>query len=208
MIRECKDCDCKVESNFVGLFGIKDPCTVFFNDLSSTNDCTNITDWKWDFGDGTTSSLSNPSHSYSADGSYQVCLTVIANNGVKECQSTFCRKINISGCKSIGIGIGTPKSKQGTTTENELNDFDATVYPNPFNNVFSVNFSNSAAQQVTVSLIDSRGTEVGVLSNEVMNEGQHKLEFSAADLQLADGIYFLSIRSETEVSYRKIVYRK
>lgn len=47
------------------------PLTVYFTDLS-----TNVPDmWSWDFGDGGTSSAQNPSHTYSAAGSYTVTLT-------------------------------------------------------------------------------------------------------------------------------------
>jgi PKD repeat protein len=34
------------------------------------------TSWAWDFGDGGTSTLQNPSHTYAAPGTYNVCLTV------------------------------------------------------------------------------------------------------------------------------------
>lgn len=41
-----------------------------------------ITSWLWNFGDGTTSTQQNPTHTYSSNGSYTVALTV--NNGVNE----------------------------------------------------------------------------------------------------------------------------
>lgn len=37
--------------------------------------------WKWNFGDGTTSTLQNPTHTYSKAGTYTVTLTVTLNNG-------------------------------------------------------------------------------------------------------------------------------
>ena len=42
-----------------------------------------ITEWHWDFGDGTSDSTQNPIHSYNAFGNYIVCLTVgaIPTNG-------------------------------------------------------------------------------------------------------------------------------
>lgn len=52
------------------------PLTVNFTDLS-----TNATAWAWDFGDGNTSNLQNPSHVYTAPGTYTVSLTVTGPNG-------------------------------------------------------------------------------------------------------------------------------
>ena len=38
------------------------------------------TSWAWDFGDGTTSSLQNPSHTYAANGNYTVTLNIASAN--------------------------------------------------------------------------------------------------------------------------------
>ncbi len=56
------------------------PLTVLFSDLSEAGS-TNITEWQWDFGDGSTSMLRNPSHIYAAPGSYTVSLTVTTSVG-------------------------------------------------------------------------------------------------------------------------------
>ena len=48
------------------------PLTVLFNDTSTGN----ITTWSWDFGDGTGSSLQNPSKTYDIAGNYTVTLQV------------------------------------------------------------------------------------------------------------------------------------
>jgi len=49
---------------------------VQFKDLSE-----NATRWKWDFGDGSSSTKQNPAHSYSKAGIYTVSLTVSNSNG-------------------------------------------------------------------------------------------------------------------------------
>ena len=51
--------------------------TVNFTD-QSTGD---ITSWSWDFGDGSTSTAQNPSHDYTAPGTYTVSLTVTGPGG-------------------------------------------------------------------------------------------------------------------------------
>ncbi|RKY56314.1 MAG: hypothetical protein DRP89_01620, partial [Candidatus Neomarinimicrobiota bacterium] len=48
------------------------PLEVQFTDLSTGNP----TSWAWDFGDGSTSTVQNPSHTYESVGSYTVMLTV------------------------------------------------------------------------------------------------------------------------------------
>jgi PGF-pre-PGF domain-containing protein len=61
----------------------KAPLTVRFEDRSSGGP----TAWKWDFGDGTSSTAQNPVHTYTAAGTYSVTLTAIngtVDNTVKK----------------------------------------------------------------------------------------------------------------------------
>jgi PKD repeat protein len=53
------------------------PLTVNFTDQSEGE----ITDWLWDFGDGQTSTLTNPTHTYDDVGTYTVSLTVEGPRG-------------------------------------------------------------------------------------------------------------------------------
>lgn len=57
-------------------------------------------EWFWDFGDGTTSTLQNPEHTYQANGDYIVRLTV-AND---TCQNTTYRQIFVHGDKKRFFG--------------------------------------------------------------------------------------------------------
>lgn len=52
------------------------PFTVQFTDQSSQ-----ATSWLWDFGDGTNSTLENPTHTYNSTGTYTVTLTVTNSEG-------------------------------------------------------------------------------------------------------------------------------
>ena len=56
--------------------------TVSFTDASS--DDKGVVSHSWAFGDGATSSLANPSHTYAADGTYQVTLTVADEEGLTD----------------------------------------------------------------------------------------------------------------------------
>ncbi len=53
------------------------PAEFFFSDSSTENP----TSWLWDFGDGTTSTMQNPTHTYANGGTYTVTLTATNANG-------------------------------------------------------------------------------------------------------------------------------
>ena len=53
---------------------------VDFTDTSTDTDGS-ITAWSWDFGDGNNANVQNPSHTYTAGGTYTVVLTVTDNDG-------------------------------------------------------------------------------------------------------------------------------
>ena len=55
------------------------PLTVNFSDLSNVPDPSA---WRWDFGDGQSSTAQNPSHTYATEGLYDVRLEVAGSNGV------------------------------------------------------------------------------------------------------------------------------
>ena len=55
--------------------------TAGFTDQSSESGNGSITSWSWNFGDGATSTAQNPSHSYTAPGTYSVTLTAMDSNG-------------------------------------------------------------------------------------------------------------------------------
>ncbi len=60
------------------------PTKIQFNDASSSPAGTQIVGWKWDFGDGGSSSQENPQYIYKTPGSYTVTLTITNDKGCKK----------------------------------------------------------------------------------------------------------------------------
>jgi PKD repeat protein len=80
----------------------KDKCNVSFSDVSAVGAGTTITNWYWDFGDATTSTLQKPTHAYAAAGTYTVCLIVVGTNAAgQKCKDQFCEKVTIDDCGQI-----------------------------------------------------------------------------------------------------------
>lgn len=83
-----------------------DPLTVSFVDLSLGG----VTSWLWSFGDGTSSTEPNPTHTYAVAGTYTVGLSITTQSG---CESTVAFEIcvgsncwfNIPGCQAMFIPL-------------------------------------------------------------------------------------------------------
>lgn len=94
----CMDSICKTliipdslncEADFTYEVDPDDPMKVHFIDLSSGN----ITDYKWDFGDGNISSEQNPVHTFPGPTEYLVCLRVENSDTAEPCLHFICETI-------------------------------------------------------------------------------------------------------------------
>ncbi|MFI5129509.1 MAG: PKD domain-containing protein, partial [Chitinophagales bacterium] len=75
------------------------PFTVQFTDLSP-----GANTWLWDFGDGNTSTLQNPSHTYNTFGTYTVALTITTATG---CSNTLIKSAYIL-VRPVTIALNVP----------------------------------------------------------------------------------------------------
>lgn len=142
----------------------------FLNQSSNTS-----TSWSWTFGDGGTSTLQNPTHTYVANGSYSVCLVTTSPCG----SDTFCDAVNV-----VVVGMENPASNQ------------LEVFPNPGNGPLAVQATFASAGFLNLSLLDLRGVEVAILYED-WAEPQFKKVFDLTEFPA--GVYFLkySIRDKT-----------
>jgi len=67
-----------------------DDCTYLFNNFTVPGMYTTVSSYFWDFGDGGTSTSTNPMHTFPASGTYTVCLTVTGYSPEGQCEQTFC----------------------------------------------------------------------------------------------------------------------
>jgi len=74
-----------------------------FADQSTAPTNYTVVEWQWDFGDGNTSTVQNPSHSYATGGVYDVTLIVRADSVSSQysCYDTIIQTINMPGLPSI-----------------------------------------------------------------------------------------------------------
>ncbi len=78
--------------------------TVQFSDIS-TSSLGSVQSWAWTFGDGGTSSLQNPSHTYAGPGTYTVTLVITDISG---CTNTYSHPVIINPPIAMAPTITTP----------------------------------------------------------------------------------------------------
>lgn len=158
---------------------IEDFLEVDFTD-ASTSQTNPIDSWSWDFGDGTTSTVQNPSHTYAAPGQYEVCLTI-----TNLCSSnTYCDSVEV---------VANTAGLTDAWMENVI------VYPVPASEVLKV--KNIPAGAITVELRNIVGQ---LIYMKTFGQGE---EIEVPVFNLASGQYNLMILSEFGVLNKSVLVR-
>src|SRR5437773_2180090 len=84
------------------------PLAVSFSSAGSSDPDGTIQSYSWAFGDGTTSALSNPPHTYSTKGNYTATLVVTDNRGLRSPAVTV--TITVTNEAPVANAAGTPTS--------------------------------------------------------------------------------------------------
>lgn len=111
---------CDIVANFI--YDTTSASNFIFTD-QSTSSSSGIVSYLWNFGDGSSSTLQNPVHQFTAPGVYTVCLTVTnaGNTGAPPCSQSICYAITVFGTPTpcndpIGFGWQQDPSLNGNVT--------------------------------------------------------------------------------------------
>lgn len=137
--------------------------TVTFNDISSGPP----TSWAWNFGDGNSSTLQNPTHTYANPGTYTVCLTTSNQCGSP---STVCQSVLVT-CPVPSAGftkgrLGLNASFTDITTGTPTSWF-WTFGDGNTDTVQNPNHSYAAAGTYTVCLISTNPCGVDTICDTI-----------------------------------------
>jgi PKD repeat protein len=163
---------CFVNANYTGSISGN---TVNFTNLSTCTGCTSVS-YAWNFGDGGTSSLTNPSHTYANGGSYNVCLIATGIDSIQQtCIDTFCYTV-IVGASSVN------------NVNSSTNILD--VYPNPSHDYVEVKLPTT--DNFELKIMDVAGK---IISIEKIEKNSQKIKLDIS--KYANGMYYLQLNSAT-----------
>lgn len=130
-----------------------------FTDASTSS--SNIVSYSWSFGDGTSSNLQNPNHTFMQPGFYLVCLNITTSNG---CTSSVCSNISVT-----GLNPCTPLFYYYTDSSGNGNDSTYIVIANNCNyNTIIWNFGDSTS-------VTKSGNNMGWISHMYADSGWYEL---------------------------------
>lgn len=143
-----------------------------------TNSSSNATSYSWNFGDGSgTSPLESPVYTYTASGTYNVCLT--ASNATSSDET----------CKNVTATV--------VGIEDLLLDAALNIYPTPANEMMNINL-NGNFSNVSVEIFNLLGESV--MSPISLNGGSATVNVAG----LAEGNYIVKLTSDNGYAVRQI----
>ncbi|MFO8088100.1 MAG: C25 family cysteine peptidase, partial [Bacteroidales bacterium] len=148
-------------------------------EIQFSDNSQNATAHFWDFDDGSFSSMPNPTHTYAANGTYQVQL----------------KTTNACGSDSISKPVTI-----NTVAIEELDLSTLSVYPNPATEAVNIDIPVDIQGKKTLQLIDQSGKLIDITS---VNENQKKFHY-AMD-HLAAGTYYLILHTQSETFMAKVI---
>lgn len=87
-----------------------------------------------------------------------------------------------------------------------VENFDISIYPNPYNLSFNISFNTAKRVNVKISLFDISGRKVRDIKNSILNTGHYSLNVHTPEL--SSGIYFLKTEYDGSSYTRKVLLIK
>jgi PKD repeat protein len=153
--------------------------------VTFTNNSSNGTSYLWDFGDGTTGSTeANPTHTYSAPGTYPVTLTT----------TNECGTVTVTQSVVLVTGTGEANWVEGFR-----------LFPNPNPGIFTVEMSGLPKDEVEFVLFNALGQQI---KREVVDFGTGTLLRSFDYGVLPAGFYTLRVQADGQAMFAKVTVGK
>ena len=178
----------------------------FSGNLSTSN--YPIASYHWDFGDGTWANGINPVHTYAKSGSYEVCLTIYADNGVNicECVEKVCMKIEVkegylwnnTSCEYRPIAPSTAPPASSSNSNTNATSLKMSVFPNPVSDNLTVVFDKQVSDTEGVtSQLELYNLQGQLIKQQPLEAGFDETKVSMQ--QLPAGVYMISLRQNGQI---------
>jgi PKD repeat protein len=169
----------------------------------------NVVAATWNWGDNSSSNMLYTSHSYSASGTYSICLTVTvscANSPSSPqatsstCSSYFIFKTtDNSNMQMVQVNVVPPQPIITDVMQTAINPGNVLIYPNPSNGEFEISFKDIDYDKLKIGIYNVIGTEV------YKNSESYHQNIIIKSSNLANGVYFIKMNFDNKEIVKKII---
>ncbi|MBN4062246.1 PKD domain-containing protein, partial [Bacteroidales bacterium AH-315-I05] len=159
--------------------------TVYFADNS-----LDAWSWNWDFGDGNSDTIQNPTHYYATNGSYFVTLVITNAFGCKDSITK----------QAVFIAVGIKDFLEGVESIN--------IYPNPFSDNLNLELDLKEYGSLSTKLLNIQGQQISETIESKMIPGANQIQWSGLINDLQPGMYIMEINYNGKKYYKKLVHSK
>ncbi|MBC7381777.1 MAG: T9SS type A sorting domain-containing protein, partial [Bacteroidia bacterium] len=144
--------------------------------------------YHWTFGDGDSSKVQSPVHTYASNKFYAVNLQATNANGCSN-DSLINVQVKTVGLQSVLAG-----------------KFDMSVYPNPFHGRTLISFNLHEASSVSLEIFDMTGRLIKTfVTGESYASGLYEFTFDADQIQTASSMYLVRLKVNDTIRFLKIM---
>lgn len=162
---------------------------------------TNIDAWHWNFGDGTTGSGQNVTHTFQP-GEYVVCLTAVVKSEDDCCFHRVCKEIRVEDCQ-FGLDGEDPSRNEQERAFNSSTPTDKSIqlYPNPATSMLHLKTKLEGTYQL--SIFNTAGTRM--YSQSVTDQ---TVQLDLTKMGLGAGVYIIELDNGSERIREKFAFQK
>lgn len=164
-----------------------------------------ITNFFWDYGDGTTGTGPVTTHHYANPGHYVVCLYIFAHKDEECCWAKFCKEISVQDCRPKSLDLnGAQGNILNTPTVADPNVKNSIVLdqnaPNPFAESTVISYEiPSTFTKAEIRITNVKG--IVVKSMPLTEKGKGQVTVYGSDLK--SGMYMYSLVIDGKVTESK-----
>lgn len=149
--------------------------------LEFINQSSNSTDYTWDFGDGNSSTLENPTHIYTTPGLYDVVLVASSD----DCSDTYTSKITVMEAATVGLPNDMAKPA---------------IHIFNYQDNVTITFMNLNDPQVQVDIFDLTGRKI--METQTIETIQKRHDIKLSDI--VSGYYFVRVYGPNSYADKKL----
>ena len=172
---DCKEVVIRPSTNICGGYmtdSLMAPRTFKFKGFSIHNPTDEVTGYHWTFGDGSTATGREVTHTYNNAGEYRVCLVINTRSG---CETRICNTVRVFGNNEPALHLS----------------------PNPVTTVLHAAFLSTHTEQVNIRIQNGTGIVVRNYTQNV-TVGPNNLDFDLSSL--VPGIYSFILQSPNQLA--------